>query len=79
MNEAGVKDLISQAREVYNTHYNIPYFQNWVNSFEGKEEFSIVKKIYDFIMEQNKCPGKFLLEISDFCEEQILKNVLSKF
>lgn len=71
MNEVGVKDLISRAREVYNAHYNIPYFQKWVNSFENGDEFQVVKLIYDFIAEQNKHPGKFLLDISNFGEEQI--------
>lgn len=79
MNEVGVKDLISRAKEVYNNHYNIPSFEKWVNSLENEEESRVVKLIYDFIAEQNKHPGKFLLDISPFTEEQIFKFVLSKF
>lgn len=76
--ENKMKNLISEAKEVYNNPSPDAYnnFIKWANSFNGDEDGKIVEEIYNFVAKKNNHPSTLIFRIDRFYEKEIL-NYLS--
>ncbi len=79
MDEAEIKKLISNFKEVYNNpnpEIDVKYLKSrFVDPFIGDEKGEIARLIYDFIDRRNTKPSTFIFSIDNFIEKEILRHI----